>query len=429
VTRRSLLGPLLVDLLWIPAAILLLPFIAVLVLVRRRGVGSLGERLGGWRLAPPEPGRERIWVHCVSVGELQAAGPLLAELARVRPAAELVLSVTTTTAREVARGRHPELPTFLYPLDLSFVVRRVLRRVRPAAIVLVELEVWPNLVLECAARGIPVIVANGRISDRGARRLARVRPLARPVFRRIAEVHARDAVCAARFADLGVPRERIRELGNLKLDRAPLADPAAVRRRFEREHGYPEGSPRWVAGCTHPGEEEIVLAAHRSLRERRPDLSLLIAPRHVERAAAVEALARSLGFAVGRESAPRAEAPEVVLLDRTGALAELYAAGDAAFVGGSLVPHGGHNVLEPVLAGTATLTGPHTGNFRDLVAPLAEAGGVGIVTAEGLAGALAALLDDPRLRGDRTARARGAIEGSRGAAARSARRIAERLGG
>jgi 3-deoxy-D-manno-octulosonic-acid transferase len=433
VERRGGAGPLLrgflIDLLWLPAGLLLLPFIAILVLVRRRGVGSLGERLGGWRIAPPGAGAKRIWVHCVSVGELQAAGPLLEELARARPRAERVLSVTTTTALEVARARYPGIPTFLYPLDLSLVVRRVLRRVRPDAIVLIELEVWPQLVLECASHAIPVIIANGRISDRGARRLGAVRALVRPVFRRIAEVHARDAVCAERFVAAGVPRERVLELGNLKLDRAPLPDPAAIRRRYEAAFGYPADALRWVAGCTHPGEEEIVLAAHRELRERRPDLSLLIAPRHIERAGAVEALVRSFGFTSGRESAPRPDAPEVVLLDRTGALAELYAAGDAAFVGGSLVAHGGHNVLEPVLAGTATLTGPHTGNFRDLVAPLAAAGGVEIVTAEGLAGALGGLLDDPRRRGVRIARARGAIEGSRGAAGRSAKRIAERLGG
>ena len=382
----AFLRGLLLDLLYLPAIFLCLPWLAYLVVVKRRGVGALKERLGGWSLPPPR-GR-RIWIHCVSVGELQAVGPLLEELARAEDETEFVLSVTTTTAREIARARYPDIPTFLYPVDVSLCVRRVLGRVQPSALVLIELEVWPQMVLLARAREIPIVVVNGRISDRSFPRLRRVRWLARPIFSRLTEVHARDRVCSERFVALGVPSAHVFTLGNLKLDRAPLEDPGAVRRRYETQFGYSTGALRWVAGCTHPGEETVVLQVHRALRARFPELTLLLAPRHVERSDAVIALVAEQGFTVvsagevlDREPsrAPtRTPAPEVVVLDRTGRLAELYSVGDAAFVGGSLIERGGHNILEPVLAAVATYHGPCMANFRELVEWLDGGGGDGI---------------------------------------------------
>ncbi len=411
----------LLDLLLIPVLLLALPWLGFLVIARGRGVGALGERFGGWRISRPE--RERIWVHCVSVGELAAAGPLLEQIARVRPGAELVLSVTTTTGREVARARYPEIPVQLFPLDLSLCVRRVLGRARPSMIVLLELEVWPQLILEASSRGIPVVVANGRISERGFRRLRRFSKLARPIFRRLAEVHACDEASAERFAKLGVPFDRIHPLGNLKFDLPPLADPAAVRQRYESRFGYPAGSRRWVAGCTHPGEEETILATHRVLRERWPEFSLLLAPRHTERSDAVASLVREQGFSVERYGEPEGDRPAVVVLDRTGELAELYAVGDVAFVGGSLIPRGGHNILEPVLAGVATVHGPHMSNFRDQVSLLTGGGACTEVGERGLTETVARSLGAPERRAERVEQGLGRIARSRGAAKRSADRL------
>lgn len=423
----ALLRGLVLDLLFLPLLVLLTPAILFLIVVRRRGFGSLGERLGGWRLSSPQ--RERIWVHCVSVGELQAVGPLLDALLGKRPGAEFVLSVTTTTARDVARVRYPDIPTFLYPVDLSLCVRRVLSRVRPSLIVLVELEVWPQLVLEATGRGVPVVVVNGRISDRGGRRLALLGPLARAVFSRLTEVHARDAECAERFRNLGAPPDRVFAIGNLKFDRAMVEDPARARRELDRRGGYEPAAPRWIAGCTHAGEEEIVLAAHASLRRTVTGLTLVVAPRHVERAEAVLALARERGFSVAAESALAGDAPEVVVVDRTGGLVELYAAADVAFVGGSLIDRGGHNILEPVLAGTPALHGPSMTNFREQVALLSAGDAAETVAAEGLEEAVARLLGDPALRAARVDAGRSAIAASRGAAERSAERLRALLAG
>jgi len=410
------------DLLLLPLLLLASPWLLSLILVRGRGVGSLVERLGFWNLYRTD--RERIWIHCVSVGELNAASPLIDALRRERPWSEIILSVTTASARAVAAARHPDLSTYHFPLDLSGAVRRVMERVRPRVLILIELELWPQLVLEASARGVPIVIANGRISARGHRRMRRLRPLLRPVLNRITEVHARDAECAERFIELGLPRERVRLLGNLKFDRAPVPSRAEVRRRFARRFG--EG-PLWVAGCTHPGEESAVLTAHLTLRRTRPDLRLLLAPRHVERCEGVIAEVRGRGLSVARESEvwSAQPPPEVIVVDRTGVLAELYAVGDVAFVGGSWIEHGGQNILEPLLAGAVPLHGPHMENFREVVDLLRPAGVASCVGRDGLAAAIDALMDDEAERERRLGEAERLLAGARGAAERSARRIGE----
>ena len=415
------------DLCYLVVLLLLFPWLAVTVLVRGRGVGSLGERFGSWKISFPQ--RERIWIHAVSVGELQAVDPLLRELTRVRPGAEFVISTTTTTARDIARTRYPEIPVRLYPLDFSWCVQRVLNSLRPQLIVLVELEVWPQMVLEAYRRGIPIVIVNGRISERSVKRFALGAPIVRPLFSRITEVHASDSRCAERFVRFGVESSRVFELGNLKLDRWPLSRPSEIRRRYETQFGYPRSTLRWVAGCTHPGEEELILAAFQELRTRFGDLSLLLAPRHIERAGAVATRASEHGFSVrlthgsfGESGV--VEAPEVVVLNQVGKLAELYADADVAFVGGSLIERGGHNILEPVLAGVATLHGPHMSNFRGLVELLTAGGACQQVESSQLTDAVEHYLVDREQRQESVTRGLSAIERSRGAAERSASRIA-----
>jgi len=418
------------DLCYLVILLLLLPWLAVTVLVRGRGVGSLGERFGSWKISFPQ--RERIWIHAVSVGELQAVEPLLRELSNARPGAEFVISTTTTTARDIARTRYPEITVRLYPIDFSWCVQRVLNSLRPQLIVLVELEVWPQMVLEAHRRGIPIVIANGRISERSVKRLSFAAPIVRPLFSKVTEVHASDSRCAERFVRFGVDPSRVFELGNLKLDRWPLSRTGEIRRRYETQFGYPRSTLRWVAGCTHPGEEELILAAFQELRARFEDFSLLLAPRHIERASAVVNRAEEHGFSVrlthsSSEASEVIEAPDVVVLNQVGKLAELYAVGDVAFVGGSLIERGGHNILEPVLAGVATLHGPHMSNFRGLVELLTDGGASLQVEESELAGVVERYLIDGELRQASVTRGLSAIEKSRGAAERSASRIARIL--
>ncbi|MCI0652568.1 MAG: 3-deoxy-D-manno-octulosonic acid transferase [Planctomycetes bacterium] len=415
------LAGLAIDLGYVCGLIVLIPWIAYLLLVRRRGLGSLRERFG---LVPrAAPGVPRVWVHAVSVGELEAALPLLGALAERSPALDIALSTTTAAAQALARRRFPARTIFYCPLDFSFAVRAALRRAAPSALVLMELELWPNLLLAAGAAGVPVIVANGRISARGFARMKRARFLLRPLLARIDRVLAQDATAGERFLSLGVTPERAAVIGNLKFDRPVLAEGAAVRRDFETVWGYAPGSPRWIAGCTHAGEEAALLDAHALLRASFPAATIIIAPRHVERTDDVLRLARERGLRAERYSAGGAAAPpDAIVLDVTGELARLYAAADAAFVGGSLIPHGGHNPLEPILAGIPLAHGPHMENFGEVMRLLGDAGGAvrrAAAPAE-IAGHLERWLRDPAERAASVARAMAAVARHRGAAERSA---------
>ncbi|MGE3164155.1 MAG: 3-deoxy-D-manno-octulosonic acid transferase [Planctomycetota bacterium] len=416
------------DLGYCLALLVLGPWLLFLVLAKRRGLGSWRERLGASpRLAPDRP---RLWLHAVSVGELEVALSLIARLEAARPAFDMVLSTTTMTAQRLARSRRPDLTVFLLPIDLGFCVRRALQRLSPTLLVLVELELWPNLVLLCEQRGVPILVVNGRVSSRGHRRMRRVRFAFAPFLRRVDRWLVQNAEYGERLRDLGVEPTRIQEVGNLKYDRDELPEPAACRREFERTWSYP-AALRWIAGCTHPGEEDLVLGVHRELLGAHPELTLILAPRHVERAAEVAALAETRGFTVGRSSiAPPASprAPQVVVVDQTGVLLQHYACADVAFVGGSLVPRGGHNVLEPFLAGTATLHGPAMANFQEIVDRLRASGAVEeVVDAAGLAHTVAQLLASPAERADRVRRGRETLARHRGAANVTAGAILARL--
>lgn len=361
-SRLASLG---VDLVYLLLFVGLAPWLLYLVLVRKRGVGSLSERFGSVPLT--RTGRTRVWFHAVSVGELEAALPLIDALAADSEDLDIVISTTTTSAQEVARRKCSQYSIFLFPIDFGLCVRRTLDRVCPDLVVLMELELWPNMILNCHARQIPMLVANGRITERSRGRMSRLRMLVRPLVCRVTRYLVQNEEYAERLRDLGVGSEAVRVAGNLKFDRNPLPAPQAKRREFEQAWGYAADSPRWIAGCTHPGEEALVLEAHRELRQEFPNLTLIIAPRHVERAEEVLALCREHGCKPAQTTKSKATKPEVVVVDEVGILLELYAAADVAFVGGSLVPRGGHNVLEPILAGTPVVHGPYTANFREII--------------------------------------------------------------
>lgn len=388
---------------------------------------GLGQRLGRY---PAEvaalAARRPVWVHAVSVGETMAALPLVSALHEARPDLPLLLSTVTPTGQATARERAREAAAVCYfPFDLTGPVRRALDSIRPRLVLLMETEIWPVFLLEAARRGLPVGIANGRLSDRSFRRYRRVRPLLARCLRPLAFVGAQSQADAERFLALGAPPERTVVTGNLKVDQAaaPPRPGAATPASLEAALALPPG-PRLVAGSTHRGEEGAVLDAYARLRRSVPDLRLVLAPRHPERLAEVGRLLDERGLGWQRRSErpgpPGAPAPDVVLVDTVGELAALYGLADVAFVGGSLVPTGGHNLLEPAAHARAPLHGPHMHNFREITRALADAGGaVPVADAASLADAAAALLADPARRRDLGARAQGVVEAGRGATART----------
>jgi 3-deoxy-D-manno-octulosonic-acid transferase len=369
---------------------------------------NLRERLGLAAHEPPE--RPCGWVHAVSVGEAIAAAPLLEGLRRAWPELPLVVSTVTETGARLVRERFGGVARHRYfPLDFPGVARRVIASITPAFFVCMETELWPNTLRALAARGVPTMIANGRLSDRSFRRYRLVRGAMRRVLGDVTVFAMQSDEDARRIITLGAPPERVVVTGNLKHE--PLADPSGVVDLWRRLLALAPGQPVWIAGSTHRGEEEAVLDAHVRALLDHPDLALVLAPRHPERVGEVVALLKSRGLAaVRRSELPARRHPgAVIVLDTVGELAQLYAIADVVFVGGSLVPLGGHNMLEPAFRAKPVLFGPHTSNFREAAEMLLESGG-GLVVAD--AQALGAEL--PRLLGDAEARAR------RGAAGRDA---------
>ncbi len=334
---------------------------------------ALAERFG---FVPLAPGPERFWVHAVSVGEVMAAIPLVHALRLRWPDTEVVLSTVTATGARVARARLPEVAAaFAFPVDLQTATRRAVRRARPRCFIALETELWPNLLRTLAAQGIPAVLANGRISDRSFRRYGWVRGLFRRVLDHIALFCMQSEEDARRIIALGARPERVVVTGNLKMEAA--AGEEGTDRLWRRLLHL--GSARvWIAGSTHRGEEEPILDAFLSLREELTGgdpLCLILAPRHPERVEDVEALARARGLVPVRRSHILSGAPsELILLDTVGELATLYAVAEVIFVGGSLIPWGGHNVIEPALHAKPIVFGPHMTNFRGAAGLLLRAG-------------------------------------------------------
>jgi 3-deoxy-D-manno-octulosonic-acid transferase len=377
---------------------------------------ALAERFG---FVPLAPGPDRFWVHAVSVGEVMAAVPLVHALRRRWPDVEVVLSTVTATGDRVARARLSDAAAaFVFPLDLGSAMRRAVRRVRPRCFIALETELWPNLLRALHTGGVPAVLANGRISDRSFRRYLRVRRLFRRVLDHVALCAMQSEEDARRIIALGARPDRVVVTGNLKME-APHGEAGAERLWRNLLH---LGTERiWIAGSTHRGEEAAVLDAFGELRRGGEALCLILAPRHPERVDEVEALARDRGFAPVRRSRLAGAAPsDVILLDTVGELAALYAVADVIFVGGSLVPIGGHNVIEPALHARPVVFGPHMGNFRDAAALLLKAGaGIQLRDAAELAPTLRTLLGDPGARQRLGEAAWTAVRAHQGACART----------
>ncbi len=420
------------SLLFTAGILALLPLFLLDALRHGKYIAGLRERLGG---VPPlnTDGPPVIWLHCVSVGETQAARPLARALRENFPTHALVVSTVTLTGQRLAREvfKDEAAAIFYFPFDWAWSVRRTLRAIKPAVVLVLETELWPRFLRECSLRNVPVALVNGRLSERSIRGYRKLGGFIRRVVGTLTLAIMQTDADAARIATLGLAPERIRIAGNLKFD-APIEDEAheltaALRDRFQIN----DTRPLIVAASTHASEEASLLAALKHLQAALPRAQprLLIAPRHPERFAEVAALLAASGFSWSHRSAvPTADEykSDVILLDSIGELRAVYPLAELVFVGGSLTPTGGHNVLEPAAHAKCIVTGAHTFNFAAIVRDfLAQQALVQLpaLTAEQapvvLARALQDLLADDARRHATGARARAALEQSRGATART----------
>ena len=373
----------------------------------------LAERLGYTRL---QPGSGAIWIHAVSVGEVQAAAALVRALRAQHPQRSLLVTTATPTGAQRVRSLFGGTVQHAYlPYDLPGAVRRFLDTVQPAIAIVMEREIWPNLFRECRRREIPVVLASARISERSAARHRRLGALFRDALRNVT-VAAQTPLDADRYRAIGADPAHLHVTGNVKfdLDVAPEVREAGESLRAAQ---FP-GRPVWIAGSTHAGEEDIVLEAHRAIRVSRPDALLILVPRHPNRFEEVRAWLRSdRAVFAARSAGERAnDSTEVLLADTLGELLMLYAAADVAFVGGSLVPIGGHNLLEPAALSKPIVTGPHNFNGQDIALMFMESGAaIEVRDAAGLAAAVLDLEAHPARRAELGARGRALLDSNRGA--------------
>jgi 3-deoxy-D-manno-octulosonic-acid transferase len=422
----------LLNVVYLLVALVALPWVIWRRVSGGRPVAAPWRRFtGSVNLPPPEPGVARIWLHGVSVGEVQLLAALAAELTRQAADAgrriECVISSSTTTGLEVAAKRFGPNRTFPCPLDFSWAVDRVLDRVRPAVVVLGELELWPNLLAGVARRGIPVVVANARMSETSARGYARIRPLVRRMLGRVTVVSARSQADADRFAALGAADVRV--AGSMKFDGVRGDREAADVQRLRELAGFAADEIVFLAGSTQAPEERLAAEAFLALRERHPALRLVIVPRHVERTAEVAATLDSLGLRWQARSRLDADGPDpaacILVVDTTGELGWWWGTATIAFVGGSLDGgRGGQNMLEPAAYGAAVCFGPHTRNFRAEVARLLAADAA-VVVDDGTAvtAFVARCLAEPGWAEALGRRAAALVAGARGATAATARLV------
>ena len=384
------------------------------------------ERYGSYANAPVSA---PIWVHAVSVGEVSAAAPLIEALRRQRPDLRMVITTITPTGSGRVSSLWGDTVEHVYlPYDLPGAVGRFLGHFQPKLALILETELWPNLLFGCRDHGIPAYVLNARLSERSLRGYRVLAPLMKRAMRTLRRISVQSAADGERFRKLGAAPEDIVETGNLKYDVAVADDLADFVATFRANAGA--SRPIWIAASTHDGEEDDVVAMHRRVRQRWPDALLLWAPRHPERFRAVAQSAIEAGWRVATRRLTRWPDPgdDVFVIDTLGELSNFYACAGVAFVGGSLQAIGGHNLLEPAAAGTAIVTGPHLHNFSEIAAKLDAAGALRIEQdAAGVAAMLETLLADAAQRESMTIAGRALVEEGHGALSRTMALIAPDL--
>ena len=431
---------LLYSLLLTLGLVILLPRFAVDALRAGKYVTGLRERLGRVPIQN-DSDRPLIWLHCVSVGETEAAKPLVKALRERFPLHRLAVSTTTVTGQQVAKRAFKDTATiFYFPLDLHWIVRRVLRTLRPSAVLIMETELWPNLLRECHRQSIPVALLNGRISQNSFRRYLWIRSFMRRVLGNISVAIMQSQADAERIRELGMPADHVLTHGNIKFDGAEQsAADASLAGTFRDRFAFSREQSIIVAASTHDPEETIVVEAFRQLvdSEKVNSVRLVIAPRHPERFAEIAKQLDASGLKWSRRSAPESEADRaanVILLDSIGELRAIYALADVAFVGGSIAPRGGHNVLEPASQGVCTVTGPNMNNFTAITKALLEVDAIVQMpevpieeAAKVLSSTLSDLLESRDRRQQIGARARAVCDRNRGATEKTVQTISHFL--
>jgi 3-deoxy-D-manno-octulosonic-acid transferase len=407
-----------VRLLYLALSYLLAPFVVLLIVwkgLRNRAYWDRVEERFGFGRSRTD--RRAIWIHAVSVGEVTAASAMVRALMESYPHLPVVVTtVTPTGARRVGDLFGDEVIHSYIPYDMPGAVARFFDRFNPRLAVIMETELWPNLYNECGRRGVPLVLANARVSPRSVYKYRRFVSLFSETLSHGIVIAAQSRRDADRFRWIGAPPERTHVVGNIKFDLELPAELVEQGQALRAALTPPR--PVWIAASTHEGEEDTVLEAHRQVRETLPDALLILVPRHPERFQAVAGLLSRRGFSFVRRSGgePVATGTEVFLGDTLGELTMFYAAADVAFVGGSLLPIGGHNALEPAALGLPILAGPYTFNAEDIAEMLQEAGAATEVNdADSMARAVAEILADPALRAERGAAGQRIVAENRGA--------------
>jgi len=413
------------DLVYMTTLLAGSPFVLVMLIVSRRWrAGFFFQRFG---FGPKRVGdRPAVWIHGVSVGEVLAARELVKLIESELPDIEVVISTTTWAAQEAARRAFEGKLVFYYPLDFSFATHRVVKRIRPSLVLLMELEIWPNFLLTASLRGLPVLLANGRMSARSRRDYRLLQFFIPEPMDRVAHYCVQTEEYAARFRSVGVPTERITITGSMKFDAVPDGLPEEVRAHYARRLGLAPGEFVLMGGSTHDGEESLLVDAYFDIRKRDPGARLILVPRYPERFQEVESLVRARGLPCVRLSQTSSSGPPpgaakdaVIVGDTVGELTKLYSVADLVFVGGTLTKRGGQNMMEPAGLGKPVVVGPATWNFRDPVELLLARGGLAqCENAEAVRRELLALHADPARRLQVGGRARGVCLESKGATRR-----------
>lgn len=393
---------------------LLLPLI-VLRLFWRGHAARLNERFGAVHHNTERP---VIWLHAVSVGETIAAAPLVKALQASYPDHQLCITNTTATGAARTNALFGDSVIHCYnPYDLSLFVARFLNRLKPVMCIVMETELWPNTLHQCHRRGIPVVVANARLSAKSAAGYRKLASLSRQMMLEIHTIAAQNATDGERFIALGLPRAKLAITGSIKFDLELNRETLDKASQLREQWSQGGSTPLWIAASTHKGEDDIVLLAHQRLRQRHPNARLILVPRHPERFDSVFQLACDTGLSVVRRSHDsEATAWDVMVGDTMGELLVLLGTADIAFIGGSLVPNGGHNMLEAAVWQMPVISGPHLFNFQDISQMLISAEGMVVVTdGKGLADQLTAWLDNPEHREKAGRAAASIVETNRGA--------------
>ena len=412
------------DIFFFGFSIIYLPYLAV----KGKAHEDFAQRFGMLSGAVRDASASRpLWIHAVSVGEVMAAKNFIEKLAEKFPGRKIVLSTTTKTGNAIARKILDEsIPKFYFPLDFSFVVKRALDSINPSILIVMETEIWPNLILELSRRKIPIVLINGRISERSYRGYKRIKFLFGRVLKKITLFCMQAAADAERIIALGAPKTNVKVTANMKFDTAfRLSDGTALRRNAVFEGG----GGLIIAGSTHSGEEEVILDTYAGLVKEFGGLKLLIAPRHIERVGAIKRLVRQAGFSpvlLSETKVPEAghSGKTVFILDTHGELSQLYGIATVVFMGGSLIKRGGHNIVEPARFGKPIVFGPFMFNFRDMAGLFLESeAAIQVKDAGELTSALRSLLKDRGKRDSLGRAAKKLIDENTGATGRNIREV------